>query len=422
MPIFPSPSYHGYDVTDYFAVNPQYGTMEDFERLLDEAHARGIRVLIDLVLNHTSDQHPWFQQAKLGPNSPYRDWYIWSETNPGYSGPWGERVWHSSPTGYYYGIFESFMPDLNYTNPEVTQQMDEVVRFWLQDVGVDGFRLDAAKHLIEDGARQENTSATHQWYEAFRPTYKAISPQAMTVGELFGDDLPTLASYTQGDQLDLAFNFELAYGFLNSAVYGEATPTANPLKYSDKLLPPLQYATFLANHDQNRVLSQLIGNVNQAKVAASLLLTSPGVPFIYYGDDIGLEGEKDPDSRRAFPWDQKEWNVELRRWVKTLVTLRKRYPSLRRGDFQGLLTPALAAGASVDDANGHYIFTRTLGEEKFVVALNASAHKQPVNIPVASLNWTEGRVVQNLIDQSRYTVAGGNLSITLPPTSGMMIG
>jgi len=361
MPIFPSPSYHGYDVTDYFAVNPQYGTMDDFERLLTEAHKRGIRVLIDLVLNHTSDQHPWFQQAKLGPNSPYRDWYIWSETDPGYLGPWGERVWHPSPTDYYYGIFESFMPDLNYNNPEVTQQMDEVVCFWLQDVGVDGFRLDAAKHLIEDDTKQENTTATHEWYKNFRPAYKAINPQAMTVGELFGDNLSTLASYVEGDQFDLAFNFELAYGFLNSAIYGEASFTANPLKYSDRLLPPLQYATFLTNHDQNRALSQLLGNVNQAKVAASLLLTSPGVPFIYYGEEIGMEGTKpDEDIRRPMQWDATQnagftsgipWRapdsnyrtfnvaaeasdpLSLLTHYRTLIQLRAAHPALRVGNL-----------------------------------------------------------------------------------------
>jgi glycosidase len=360
MPIFPSPSYHGYDVTDYFAVNPQYGTMEDFARLLDKAHARGIRVVIDLVVNHTSDQHPWFKQAALGPNSPYRNWYIWSEADPGYLGPWGERVWHASPTGYYYyGIFESYMPDLNYANPEVTQQMNSVARFWLQDVGVDGFRLDAAKHLIEDGRRQENTAATHLWYQDFYRSYKAVNPQAMTVGELFGDDLSTLASYIEGRQFDLAFNFELAYGFLNSAIYGEANQTANPLKYSDGLLPPLQYASFLTNHDQDRVLSQFIGNVDRARVAASLLLTSPGVPFIYYGEEIGMEGTKpDPDIRRpmqwdasayagfsrATPWSAPDWNyktvnvaaetsnpLSLLTHYRALIQLRAAHPALRVG-------------------------------------------------------------------------------------------
>ncbi len=303
MPIFPSPSYHGYDVTDYGSVNPQYGTMDDFKRLLSEAHKRGIRVIIDLVVNHTSSHHPWFEQAKKDPNSEYRDWYIWSETDPGYLGPWGERVWHSSPTGYYYGIFVADMPDLNYKNPAVTQQMNEIVSFWLQDVGVDGFRLDAAKHLIENGAMQENTAATHEWYKAFRSSYKNDNPQAMTVGELFGDNLPTLASYSRGDQFDLTFNFDLASGFLNSVLSGESISTVSQLKYSTKLLPPLQYATFLTNHDQDRLMSRLGNDPDKVKVAASLLLTSPGVPFLYYGEELGLEGVgQDPLKRRPMQW------------------------------------------------------------------------------------------------------------------------
>ncbi|HLF74078.1 MAG TPA: alpha-amylase family glycosyl hydrolase, partial [Anaerolineales bacterium] len=126
MPIFPSPSYHGYDVTDYYAVNPEYGTMEDFRRLLTEADRRGIRIIIDLVLNHTSDQHPWFRSAVSDRNSPYRDWYLWSDTQPGYGGPWGQTVWHSSPTGYYYGLFVDFMPDLNYDNPAVTDEAGKI--------------------------------------------------------------------------------------------------------------------------------------------------------------------------------------------------------------------------------------------------------------------------------------------------------
>ena len=178
MPIFPSPSYHGYDVTDYYDVNPQYGTMDDFKTLVEEAHKRDIRIIIDLVINHTSDKHPWFKEAKKDPNSPYRDWYIWSKTDPKYLGPWGERVWHSSTSGFYYGIFEAFMPDLNYKNPAVTDEMKKVASFWLKDIGVDGFRLDAAKHLIEEGSKQENTKATHLWYQnEFYPATKAINPE-----------------------------------------------------------------------------------------------------------------------------------------------------------------------------------------------------------------------------------------------------
>jgi len=185
MPIAQSPSYHGYDVADYCAVDDEYGTNEDFRRLVDEVHRRGIRVIIDLVLNHTSSKHPWFQSARDDVNSPYRDFYIWSEQDPGYKGPWGAQAWHRSATGYYYGVFWEGMPDLNYDNPAVTAEMEEVIRFWLEDMGADGFRLDAVKHLIEEDRSQENTPATHEWLRGFYVFYKETNPDAMTVGEVW---------------------------------------------------------------------------------------------------------------------------------------------------------------------------------------------------------------------------------------------
>ena len=303
MPIFPSPSYHGYDVTDYYAVNPEYGTMGDFKRLLLEADKRGIQIIIDLVLNHTSEQHPWFKSAVSDRNSPHRDWYIWSDVNPKYAGPWGENVWHPSPIGYYYGLFVDFMPDLNYNNPSVSKEMEKITAFWLRDVGVDGFRLDAAKHLIEDGMKQENTAATHEWFKQYRPFYKGINPNSITIGEISGGDQGVMASYTQGDQLDLTFDFGQASAILQTASSGNALNIKGAMKLTYKLVPDLQYATFITNHDQNRAMNELAGDIDKAKVAATLLLTSPGVPFIYYGEEIGMVGEKpDEDIRRPMQW------------------------------------------------------------------------------------------------------------------------
>lgn len=304
MPIFPSPSYHGYDVTDYYAVNSQYGTMDDFKRLLDEAHKRGIRVIIDLVINHTSDQHPWFKDAKRDKNSKYRDWYIWSEDDPGYKGPWNERVWYSSTTGFYYGIFTANMPDLNYNNRKVTKEIENVMKFWLTDVGVDGFRMDAIKHLVEEGRVQENTQSTHEWLQKnFYPTYKSLDPEAMVVGELFGNDMNSIGSYVNNKQFDMAFNFQLASSMINSADSRSASYTNRALELSMKVLDGSEFAPFLTNHDQDRVMSELRGDVNKAKVAASLLLTSPGTPFIYYGEEIGMSGRKpDENIRRPMQW------------------------------------------------------------------------------------------------------------------------
>ena len=179
MPIHPATSYHGYDVKDYYSINPDYGTLDDFKRLLAEAKKRNIRVIIDFVLNHTSQEHPWFV-ASQDAQSPNRSWYVWSKTDP------GQPHWHRAANGdYYYGFFGEHMPDLNYTNPEVTARMEDVARFWLQEIGVDGLRLDAAKYLVEEGTVVQNSDSTHQWYRNFRPEYKQYNPDAMTIGEVW---------------------------------------------------------------------------------------------------------------------------------------------------------------------------------------------------------------------------------------------
>jgi len=396
MPIFPSPSYHGYDVTDYYEVNPQYGTMDDFKNLVAEANKRDIRIIIDLVINHTSDKHPWFKEAKKAPNSPYRDWYIWSDTDPNYEGPWGERVWHSSTSGFYYGIFEAFMPDLNYANPEVTAEMKKIASFWLTNIGVDGFRLDAAKHLIEDGAKQENTEATHLWYQnEFYPAYKKMNPEALTVGELFGDGLSAIANYIKNDQFDLAFNFQLANSFIESANSGKAGYLGTTLVTSDKSIADHQYATFLTNHDQERIMSQLGGDVNKAKLAAFLLLTSPGVPFIYYGEEIGMQGKKpDENIRLPMQWTSGEnagfstgrpWRAPAGDYVyvnvdaqtatpdsllehyRALIQLRNKYSTLQTGDLIPLKSnkPAVYSALRVDE-NGTFLVLINLSDKAII--------------------------------------------------------
>jgi glycosidase len=393
MPIFPSPSYHGYDVTDYYDVNPQYGTMEDFQRLLEEAHQRGIRVILDLVINHTSDQHPWFRDAKRDKNSKYRDWYIWSETDPGYRGPWNERVWHSSTTGFYYGVFTSNMPDLNFNNRQVTKEIENVMEFWLTDVGVDGFRMDAIKHLIEEGKAQENTHATHEWLQKnFYPTYKRLDPEALAVGELFGNDMNSIGKYVNNKQFDMAFNFQLASSFISSANSRSASYASRALELSEKILDGPQYAPFLTNHDQDRVMSELGGDANKAKVAASLLLTSPGTPFIYYGEEIGMQGRKpDENIRRPMQWSDvenagfttgKPWyapdsnyaqvNVaaqtddtsSLLSHYRALIQLRNIHPALRTGNYYPVQTGSNRLFASLRVSKEEAVLVLVnLGEE-----------------------------------------------------------
>jgi glycosidase len=302
MPIHPSPSYHGYDVTDYYAVNPDYGTLDDFRRLLAEAHRRGIRVTIDFVINHTSREHPWFQEA-LDPQSPKHDWYVWSATDPRMSGPWGQQVWHrASNDRYYYGVFWDGMPDLNYENPAVALEMEQVVRFWLDDIGVDGLRVDGARYVNEDGRVLADSPGNHEHFRRLRQVYKGLNPHAMTVGEVW-TSLDVVASYAGGDELDLLFNFDLAGALVASARENRADAARLGLAISLALLPRQHTATFLTNHDQNRVMSELGNDVNKAKRAATLLLTAPGTPFLYYGEEIGQLGQKpDEDLRLPMQW------------------------------------------------------------------------------------------------------------------------
>ena len=242
MPIHPSPSYHGYDVINYYAVTSEYGTMDDFRHLLEEAHKRDIRIIIDLVLNHTSTQHPWFNDSNSSLDSKYRNYYLWSDN--------GGNGWYQGQNGFYFAFFCDCMPDLNYNNPDVTADMLKVTDYWLNNIGVDGFRVDAAKHLIEDGDVRENTPATHEWYRGFYIAYKEQNPQAYAVGEVFGAGASVVKSYT-GDQLDQIFNFEMSTGFVNSVNGGASSGVTSALKFAQQDMPDFNFATFLTNHDQN---------------------------------------------------------------------------------------------------------------------------------------------------------------------------
>ncbi|MFZ6030399.1 MAG: alpha-amylase family glycosyl hydrolase [Chloroflexota bacterium] len=301
MPVTESPSYHGYDVVDYYTIDQEYGTNDDFKRLMAEAHRRGIRVIVDLVLNHTSTENTWFQKSDAG-DPEYRDWYIWEAKSPGFLGPWGQQVWYPGRDGYYYAIFWSGMPDLNLQNPAVIGEIQQITRYWLEDLGVDGFRMDAVRHFVEQGAAQENTPDTHVMLQAFHRFYKSVNPDAFTVGEAWTDTSHVI-DYI-GDEMDIAFEFDLAEAFVRAAAGPLASSAANQMQVVLDHYPPGQFATFLTNHDQDRTMSVLGGDVAKARLAATMLLTSPGVPFLYYGEEIGLTGTKpDEDIRRPMQWD-----------------------------------------------------------------------------------------------------------------------
>jgi alpha-amylase len=302
MPVAESPSYHGYDVVDYRAIESDYGTADDFRALIAAAHERGIAVIVDLVLNHTSRDHPWFRDA-LTPGSAHDDWYVWSETRPAIAKSDGGRVWHEAGGRFYYGYFWEGMPDLNVQNPEVTAELDGIGRFWLEEMGVDGFRLDAARHLVEDGEKLENAPATFEWLEGFRRRLEAAHPNALVLGEVW--DATSMASrYVRDGSLDLTFDFGLASATILSLRSGDAGSLRAAEAEVIDAYPAGGLATFLTNHDQNRVVDQLDRDVPAARLAATVLLTSGGVPFIYYGEELGMSGRK-PDERIRTPmrWD-----------------------------------------------------------------------------------------------------------------------
>jgi glycosidase len=359
MPINPSPSYHGYDVTDYYAVNPEYGTMEDFKKLLEEANLRGIKVIMDLVLNHTSTEHPWFK-ASQDPASEYHDWYVWSEDNPQTPGPWSQNVWHRNATNgmYYYGVFWGGMPDLNYDNPDVSAEMMKVSEFWLEEVGVDGFRVDAARYLFADGFVQQDTKETIQWFEDWRAFYKDVNPEAFTIGEVW-TNLQVTASYGEG--MDSLFMFDLAEDIKNSIYSPDSSRIIEEYLNVLTYFPDLNFSSFLSNHDQQRVMSLYDDNLDKAKLAAYVYLTGPGIPFVYYGEEIGMLGNK-PDEllRTLMQWSGEEnagftagtaWqpandsyvnvNVALQdgevgsllNQYRTLIHLRNQHSALRSGDY-----------------------------------------------------------------------------------------
>jgi alpha-amylase len=295
MPVFASPSYHGYDVVDYERINPDYGTEEDFEQLCAEAHRRGMRVILDFVINHTGADHPWFVESASSLTSPKRDWYVWKEQDPGWRQPWdlfsNTPTWYPRNGAYYYGVFWGGMPDLNVRNAEVRAELKRLASLWLAR-GADGFRLDAARYLIETGSGggQADTPETHAFWKEFSAHVRQVKPDAVLVGENWSTT-PVIASYygstkevPGGDELALNFDFPLSEQILAGIKAGNAVPIASKLVDLANSYPAgTSDAPFLTNHDMVRVGSQLSGDGSKLANAAALLLTLPGAPFLYYG-------------------------------------------------------------------------------------------------------------------------------------------
>lgn len=317
-PVFEAPSYHGYDFQDFYNVESDYGTMEDFEEFVAAAHEKDIKIILDLVINHISDGHEWFKKSAAR-EPGYEDYFIWRKEMPtSWGKAWSDdvddsaAVWHWNETRqeYYYGAFASTQPDVNLENPKVVEEMNKMATFWLEK-GVDGFRLDAVRYAIEDvsedwnDADQGDTQATIDYWAQFTAHVESIKPDAMLVAEAWSD-MPTIGKYyDDGKGMHSAFDFDFGYvvsGILNAggkrtADFGtvDESKTDNTREalwenlLSRKDNAPLSFfSPFLTNHDQNRIMHTLGEDWTKAKAAATLLMTTPGTLYLYYGEEIGL--------------------------------------------------------------------------------------------------------------------------------------
>jgi maltose alpha-D-glucosyltransferase/alpha-amylase len=328
MPFFPSPLRDdGYDIADYRSVHPSYGTLDDFKHFLAIAHDRGIRVIMEMVLNHTSDQHPWFQESRSARDNPRRDWYVWSDTDTRYR---GARIifldtetsnWARDPVSksYYWHRFFSHQPDLNYDNPAVREEMWSVMRFWLE-MGVDGFRLDAVPYLVErEGTSCENLPETHVILKDFRKKLDEEFPGRMLLAEANQWPADLRPYFGDGDEFHMAFHFPVMPRMFMSVKLEDRKPITDILQQTPNIPDPCQWCLFLRNHDEltlemvtdierdymydtyagdkamrlnlgiRRRLAPLLDNDRRrVELMNGMLMSFPGTPIIYYGDEIGM--------------------------------------------------------------------------------------------------------------------------------------
>ncbi|MGA2390820.1 MAG: maltose alpha-D-glucosyltransferase [Candidatus Sulfotelmatobacter sp.] len=328
MPFFPSPLRDdGYDISDYCAVHSSYGTLDDFRKLLESAHNRGIRVIIEMVLNHTSDQHPWFQESRSSRDNPRRDWYVWSDTDERYKGTRiifldtekSNWAWDPISKAYYWHRFFSHQPDLNYDNPAVREKMWELMRFWL-DMGVDGFRLDAVPYLVErEGTNCENLPETHAIIKELRRKLDEQYPGRMLLAEANQWPADLRPYFGDGDEFNMAFHFPLMPRMFMGVKLEDRKPITEILQQTPEIPATCQWSLFLRNHDEltlemvtdmerdymydmyaedktmrinlgiRRRLAPLLQNDRRRiELMNGLLMSLPGTPIVYYGDEIGM--------------------------------------------------------------------------------------------------------------------------------------
>ncbi|OFU61174.1 maltose alpha-D-glucosyltransferase [Corynebacterium sp. HMSC14H10] len=473
----------GYDIRDFRAVLDEFGTVEDFKVLLDEAHARGIRVITDLVMNHTSDSHEWFQQSRTDPDGPYGDFYVWTDDPDTYSGAriifvdTEDSNWTYDPVRgqYYWHRFFSHQPDLNYDNPAVREAMLDVLRFW-SDLGIDGFRLDAVPYLFErEGTNCENLPETHAFLKRCRKVMDEEYPGRVLLAEanqwpsdvveFFGD--PEVG----GDECHMAFHFPLMPRIFMAVRKQSRFPISEILESTPEIPSSAQWGIFLRNHDEltlemvtdaerdymyaeyahdprmkanigiRRRLAPLLQNDRtQLELFNALLLSLPGSPVLYYGDEIGMGdniwlGDRDgvrtpmqwsPDRNAGFSKadpgrlylptiqdatygyqavnveNQASYSNSLLNWVRRLIQVRKRYEAFGLGDFRELNS----------DTASVLTYLRTYGDEVLLCVNNLSSYPAAVSLDLSEF---AGATPVELTGSVPFpTIGTDSYQITLP--------
>lgn len=398
MPITTSADHdHGYATTDFRNIDPDYGTLADFDDLIKAAHARGMGVIMDYVLNHSAADHPFFQDSLRNPNSPYRNWYEWRQEKPEGWDIWGRDPWVTTSEGSYLATFGAAMPDFNMRNPAVVKYHEDSLKFWL-DRGIDGFRLDAVPHLIENSAKDWNDQPeSRQLTGHFTRLIKSY-PGRYVVCEATAE--PKV--YAREEICGGAFAFGLE-NHLAKAAQGDAEAIHKVAHYYQTA--PHTLASFASNHDQfagKRLWDQVAGNETHYKLAAATYLLLPGTPFIYYGEEIGMAGAQDlsddPAIRGPYSWTgdaqtagfttgkpyralagnvatqhaQAQTNTPhgLYAFYKAMLRLRNSRPSLSEGTYE----QAMAQGQVLS-------YVRRSGSELTWVAINYSTQSADLDVP-----------------------------------------
>jgi maltose alpha-D-glucosyltransferase/alpha-amylase len=448
LPFYPSPLRDdGYDIADYTTVHPSYGTLDDFKAFLTAAHNRGLRVVIEMVMNHTSDQHPWFQEARSSRDNPKRDWYVWSDTDTKYQGvriifidtELSNWTWDPVSKSYYWHRFFSHQPDLNFDNPMVFEAMWEIMKFWL-DMGVDGFRLDAVPYLVErEGTSCENLPETHAIIKEVRKRLDQFYPGRMLLAEANQWPADVRAYFGDGDEFHTAFHFPLMPRMFMAVKLEDRKPIIEILDQTPPIPENCQWCIFLRNHDEltlemvtdierdymydeyatdktmrinlgirRRLAPMMENDRRRIELLNGLLMSMPGTPIIYYGDEIGMgdniylgdrNGVRTPmqwngstnagfsfaDPERLYSPlisnslygyqvvnvdSQRRFNHSLLSWMKALIKTRNSYRVFSRGTME-FLRPS-----------NHRVlaYIRELGNEKILVVNNLSSSAQAVEL------------------------------------------